>query len=503
MRGLGRRSAFQRKAPFALGHIVATGQSLGAGFRSTPTSTTQPFNNRMLFDPTNTYPGSGAFLPGLQLVPLVSPQRAIVGGPYPTNIHGETPDIAFANQLTALARAARFVDFPLSTTCVSRDAAAMNAINKEGGFGNEYADSVYETSEILHVFNASGMRAICSLLTHGETDSDSFTSNYGALVAQMQSDYQTDLSAVTGQSTPVPLVFSQQNQEPTSLFGPNFSAAQTLATAQANPLSIVMAGPKYQFPFADGLHMGDYRGLGELCAWAFWQHWLYLTYGWGAPWAPLWPTGITRNGTTVTITFNVPVAPLVWESSRAGPHILSLGSGLSLWAPGQGFETWDATQTVSAASGTPIVLAVPSTGNFQNGDTVLVEGILGNTNANGAKANVTIGGGAITLPGTTSNGAFSAGGGGATVKRLIGINSATIVGRTVQVVLARTPTVGGKIGYAETPDTAYAGAGGGYNFNGRCGLLRDSSRFLGRSGIATASNGSNANYCVEFTLAIP
>lgn len=69
------------------------------------------------------------------------------------------------------------------------------------------------------------------------------------------------------------------------------------------------------------------------------------------------------------------------------------------------------TQTTAsdATNATPIVLTVASATGFATNDFVLVQGILGNTNANGV-FQITVSGTSITLVGSAGNAAYTSGG---------------------------------------------------------------------------------------------
>lgn len=71
-----------------------------------------------------------------------------------------------------------------------------------------------------------------------------------------------------------------------------------------------------------------------------------------------------------------------------------------------------------ATNATPIVLTVDSGTGLANGDWVRVEGVLGNTNANG-DFRITISGTSVTLVGSASGAAYTSGG------RLVKLNRAT------------------------------------------------------------------------------
>jgi hypothetical protein len=86
---------------------------------------------------------------------------------------------------------------------------------------------------------------------------------------------------------------------------------------------------------------------------------------------------------------------------------------------------------------------------------------------------------------------------------VIGINSATISGPSIALVLSRTPTTGLVIAYADTPDAAYGTSTGGYP-DGRCGLVRDSDPYVGPTfGSYVPTGFANFNWLIEFRQAVP
>ena len=73
----------------------------------------------------------------------------------------------------------------------------------------------------------------------------------------------------------------------------------------------------------------DYERLGEKDAQVFYQRVVL-----GIDWQPLQPTGASRSGQVITVTFNVPVPPLAWDTTLPAPHQASN----TAWAQGKGFE---------------------------------------------------------------------------------------------------------------------------------------------------------------------
>jgi hypothetical protein len=336
--------------------VVGTGQSLAVGGHgNTPAqpigATTQRFHNLKLslggavvppFDPTNA---------ALSTVPLVEPLRAITTtypSPYPANMYGESSHTAMADEITSLVQAALRHDYITVQTEVGEAGQAFPAIQKgatdTGTTGRAYAASLFEVAAIARLAKAAGksygVGAI--LVTHGESDADSTT--YESDLVTLLASYNQDLLGLTGQSTPIPLILSQQHSMPTTA-GSRSSAtlAQWMAGVD-HPTDILCAGPKYQYPYVgDNVHLTNpgYERLGEKYGQAFVQ-WVALGQGW----SPLQPTGVSRSGRVITVTFHVPVGPLVWDTALPAPH----QSANTAWAQGKGFEVRSGSTPIPISS---------------------------------------------------------------------------------------------------------------------------------------------------------
>jgi hypothetical protein len=68
----------------------------------------------------------------------------------------------------------------------------------------------------------------------------------------------------------------------------------------------------------------------------------------GKPWAPLQPLAntIVRSGRDITLDFQVPVAPLAWDTELPEPH----QNDLTEWAQGRGFEVRSGTTRLTIES---------------------------------------------------------------------------------------------------------------------------------------------------------
>jgi lysophospholipase L1-like esterase len=324
--------------------IIGTGQSLAVGEQGRPVKlTNQPYGNLKLFTDTLPWPVDPDDT-HLALVPLVEPigrKSPSYPSSWPENIAGETPHTAMADELSALMKAAAGKDFVSVHSEVGENGQCMIYLRKnpekKGLNGRSFEAAMIETKAITRLAKAAGksygVGAIT--LTHGECDAGN--ENYENDLHQLWSDYNTDLRAITGQTQNVLLIVSQQN----SL---NDQAASTLAQWKAgvdHGDEIVCSGPKYQYPYAEGVHLTTtgYEELGEKYAQVYYERVLL-----GHPWEPLEPKGVERKGAEIAVHFNVPVAPLVWDANFQAPHPKT-----DEWKAGKGFE-------VSTAAGEKVAI---------------------------------------------------------------------------------------------------------------------------------------------------
>ena len=336
--------------------IIGTGQSLSVGEQGKPVlSTTQPYHNLKLstgdlhwpVDPDDT---------NLTLVPLIEPigrQAPRYPSSWPENIAGETPHSAMANELTALVMAAGGHDYVTVHSAVGENGQGMKFLKKNaivvGTNGHSYEAALIETRAITRLAKAAGktygIGAIT--LTHGESDAGNM--NYENELHQLWSDYNTDLPAITGQSQKILMILSLQN----SVYDCAPSTQAEWKAGVDHTDEIVCSGPKYQYPYAEGIHLTTvgYQELGEKYAEVYYQRVIL-----GNNWQPLEPLGVDRNGAVLTVNFHVPTGPLVWDTEMQTPH----GTNDD-WKAGKGFE-------VITASGTKLTI----TSTEISGDTVII-----------------------------------------------------------------------------------------------------------------------------------
>jgi len=337
--------------------VVGTGQSLSVG---TPpvTSTTQPYDNlKLSLGPAgnSAVPPWNADAADLSMVPLVEPIRPVATdypSPYPDNVWGETLHSAMGNGITSLVRAeSERHSYVTVHTVVGESGQGIVELcrqtkSTDGRTGRAYAATLFEVAAIARLARAAGKTYGIAMIamTHGETDNGN--AEYESAVVRLLADYNADLAALTGQTRPITMYLSQQHAFPN---GPESRGERPRVNqvqwqlGRTRPLEFVCTGPKYQYsghPNGDGVHLSAtaYQMLGEKIGQVYHQREVL-----GRDWQPLQPIAATRSGRVVTIRFDVPVRPLVWDTAFDAPAIPE-------WANGRGFELWSLRQNVAIES---------------------------------------------------------------------------------------------------------------------------------------------------------
>lgn len=324
-----------------LNGIIGTGQSLAVGVQGQPLRATAPsFNNLKLDLGSRFFPATEADSRRISLVPLREPIRPIARrypAPYPGNIYGETPHTSMASQITRLLLDASQGrgDYVTVHSVVGESGQAMSVIAKHAvraeATGVAYEGSLFETRAIARLAKAAkrsfGVGAI--ILTHGEADAEN--PDYERALFELSADYNFDLLAITGQTSSIPLLVTQQSSCPLE---PGLLAQSALAVWRASrntDSGVVCVGPRYQYSYGvDAVHLDTlgYDRLGEKYGQVYFERVLR-----GQAWRPLSPLSVQREGDVIRVNFHVPVPPLVWDESLPAPH-----AGRPEWAAGRGFE---------------------------------------------------------------------------------------------------------------------------------------------------------------------
>lgn len=298
--------------PQAMAIIIGQSLAAGGGSGTTSISTSQPYANKM-------------FTGGILRPSNISGYTALIesGGK-------ETIASGFANQIAAWQRAVITGDASrdLLMTDWAEDGQGYSVL-KKGGSGSQYASSIACVTAANGNLPAgkSRINVGATLCVHGEADSSNF--NYNNNLLEWQSDYESDIRAITGQTGVIPMLISQFQSD-------YIGKGQMLDAAISQPSRIFLVGPKYFLAHSDSLHLESaaYITLGEHYAKAYWQ-----TVVLGQPWSPLRPTSYSRNAGVITLTYTGKVGNLVFDTS-------------TLANPGNYGFTYDdsATHTISVSS---------------------------------------------------------------------------------------------------------------------------------------------------------
>jgi hypothetical protein len=333
-----------------LDHLFVTGQSLAVGHLGTPAlSTTQPYSNLMFiggdaFESTGGLVVTAASVYLASFAPLTT-GYLIAGNPAAQTIDNEeriTASMANCLFQSMLANDGTARTFLASVACFS---------------GNDYAHIKQGTqtyANALAQFTAGKRNAVAAgytyrvaaiSLLHGEQDQTEGTANYAADLAQFQSNYETDIKAITGQTTGVPMFLSQLSEQANNTTTRQVFIAEAQRQAMlANPARLYITGPKYMYAYADGQHLQNtgYRWEGEYHAKAIrrvvYEH---------KPWTPLVPLSAVLYKNVITLKFAVPVGPLVIDTTLVTEPTNVAGSR-------KGFEFYDNSGSTPTITGVAI-----------------------------------------------------------------------------------------------------------------------------------------------------
>ena len=289
-------NAFRRSVNgglLALNHILGTGQSLSVGWSGgPPLTTTQPYGNLML---------SGVGQTGTDLVPLIE-------GPNLHSAQVETISSALANTLTALSPQTNYTSI---VTRHGEGGVAYAGLKKGTTWYAKGMDQV-QKSQAAAAAMGHDYKVVAVTTVHGESDHAGGNGpHYVGYLKEWQSDYDTDVKALTGQTNDIPMFFCQMSSHTKYNSATSLVPAAQLWTAE-NSRWHTLVCPKYFLTYSDGVHLTaqSYRHLGEYYGKA-----LKRVLVDGGDWHPLTPTVITLDGTNITVGFHVPAPPLMADTN--------------------------------------------------------------------------------------------------------------------------------------------------------------------------------------------
>lgn len=289
-----------------LHHISIIGQSLALGWDGSPAlSTSQPYSN--LFS-------SAA---GTSFVPLVENRK-------PAGVIVESSLSGIANQISFMALASA-PSVSWATLADNYDAAGSSRYDylKKGTSYFTNWQTALHASTGTAAANGYDWQFGAIANIHGESDDnlDRTDAVYEADLVEWQRDMAADVSSATVNPGMVPMFISQEDSwcavssakhTPTTSSGVRGVPMGQLDAARHHPHYFYMVGPKYQFPYANFVHMTNegYLQLGELMGKA-----MYGPLVRGRPWTGLVPRDISINGNTITCRLWVPSGQIVIDTN--------------------------------------------------------------------------------------------------------------------------------------------------------------------------------------------
>ncbi len=320
--------------------ILTSGQSLSLGCCGNPITLTQPYSNKKINNQSNV----------TSLIPLIEPN---------TSASNETKSSAMANYISySTFNNVNGDNFRSIVTLSGSGGSAFWQINKGTSV---YNYGLSRMSEIKNILQSQNSPYLASAITfvHGETDNNNIASTYKSYLVGLQNDYQTDIRKITGQTDAIPLFLCQLSSVGgAGSTGASYTSVKTpigqLDAAEENPSKIYLVTPKYMFDYiaTHDFHMTAYsfRRLGE-----YYGKVMKKVLVDGVAWKPLSPSTVSISSNVITVNFNVPVAPLQFDTIK----VMSTAN--------YGFEYFDATNSATitnvalASNGTSILITLSNT----------------------------------------------------------------------------------------------------------------------------------------------
>lgn len=330
---------------FDVNHIILTGQSNSVANGGFPYLTNAQPDTNLMFNtgvlPVDNCNGDGCFVyqTPTSFVPLVE-------GDHFFDYAVETPSSGLGNGVSTLAKA-RY-GFGSAKGAPAKEDVLVSVNGRSGNTlwcirkgGCPYKDpSMVKPFDqaLLDVQNAKQIAAASGLsyvvrgvaIIHGESDHYGYSygspefpqvgtdgtpnkiKDYGDGLIELQSDYETSVKAISGQTLSVPLFVSQISgwtDQPTS----KIAVMQYDAHVRA-PGKVVLVAPGYPMSVQnDCLHYNadGYRRLGEY----FSKVYARVVFE-NRAWEPVRPQLITHNANVITVKYFVPKAPLAFDTTR-------------------------------------------------------------------------------------------------------------------------------------------------------------------------------------------
>lgn len=283
------------------------GQSLGLGAEGQPAlSLTQPYEN-LTFENGPKSIDAGDIDASQPLAENDLDEGAVAG-----TTHGETVCSSMANHAVRLAAVHLGYtpeDFVIFSFTAAHAGASIEELKKGTAYFTRLTDQVTAMKALA---DAENKRLVVPALTfiQGTSNQSDTELEYRILLEQYQVEVETAIQAITGQTSPVHLILSQEGDLGSSMVG-GVGLAQLHASLESDVIHCVT--PTYHIGrSADGTHMinTQYVELGHY----FGRGGYELFVAKEEP-AALYPVSCTAEGTTAWIKFHVPTKPLAIDTT--------------------------------------------------------------------------------------------------------------------------------------------------------------------------------------------
>lgn len=300
-------------APWNITHVISYGQSLSQGFFNKPVlSTRQRYSSLRFNGGVRAQDGvqdEGVEAAYKQFVPLTETQWGD---------KAETPTSGTLNMTMQLIEQENLQDhttllYQFVGSAPGEGSMDIATLSPPGRFYTRLLRDIAQGKRLADAQGKTyGVGAIT--WTQGEADDSSQTSipTYVAKLKTLRADVDRDAKALTGQKQDVEMI-TYQVATNRRFDQPYPHIALALLQASHEDPHIHLAVPMYLFRYVDGGHT-DNRST----------EWMGAYYGLvlkrilidRVTWQPLEPLTWQREGTTVTLRFNVPAPPLRWDTTQ-------------------------------------------------------------------------------------------------------------------------------------------------------------------------------------------
>jgi uncharacterized protein (TIGR02145 family) len=317
-----------------------TGQSnaKGAGPQLTMT---QPYNNKML---NSTYTGLISLIEPNTVTYLISP------------VSTESIASSSSNFITKSSREQNNGFDYKSIVSISNSSGATYSGLKKGT--TPYTRGITSLVTAKSVCSSLGIPYLISAFSvlHGESHGGNAAAIYKGYLEEWQNDLENDSKKITGQTGTIPMFLNQLSSYPSGTYATPSVAIGQLAAAEANPTKIYIVTPNYIFDYSsDNCNYVHYNSSSQRRLGEYYGKAMKKVLVDGVAWKPLSPSTVSISSNVITVNFNVPVAPLQFDTIK----VMSTAN--------YGFEYFDATNSATitnvalASNGTSVLITLSNT----------------------------------------------------------------------------------------------------------------------------------------------